>query len=164
MRATGTAGWLNSNSLPQSLIAYIGSAVYVCVRVAGTVHVRQPRWYLSAGSAESWPSQHHGGVNQWNPIRRHQRWERSWAARKAPTEAVRLSFHLCENTWVQVKPKVAYARLLCQVQFRTKLSCCSSYYMTYCHAIWWSNYTTDFSVVVFPVLYGRSLKYTLSQK
>lgn len=102
--------------------------MYVCVRVAGTVHVRQPHWYFSAGSAESWPSQHHGGVNQWNPIRRHQRWERSWAAKKAPTEAVRVSFHVCENTWVQVKPKVAYARLLCQVQWQ---SCHVAVHTTY---------------------------------
>lgn len=85
-RATGVAGWLTSSSLTQSFTAYIGSGGHVCVCVARTVPVRQPGWYFSAGSAETWPSQHHGGVNQWNPIRHNERWERNWEAKKAQTE------------------------------------------------------------------------------
>lgn len=58
-RVTGTAGWLTSNSLTQSFTAYIGSfrcvCAHVCMRVCfvGTVPVRQPPWYFSAGSAQA---------------------------------------------------------------------------------------------------------------
>ena len=116
VRATGAAVWLTSSSLTQSFTAYIGSAgcVCVCVCAAGTVPVRQPGWYFSAGSAETWPSQHHGGVNQWNPIRHQERWERNWAAKKAPTETKSETFFgvcvcggrggfFCEPTVVQIK-------------------------------------------------------------
>ena len=79
------AHWHNHSLL---ILGVLGVCVCLCVCMcaAGTVPVRQPGWYFSAGSAETWPSQHHGGVNQWNPIRHHERWERNWAAKKAPTE------------------------------------------------------------------------------
>lgn len=74
--------WSNHSALA------LGACMCVCVCAARTLPVRQPGWYFFAGSAESWPSQHHGGVNQWNPIRHRGRWERNWAAKKAQTETI----------------------------------------------------------------------------
>lgn len=50
------SGRLTQFQLTDTIIHCLHWECWGCVRVAGTLPVRQPAWYFSAGSAETWPS------------------------------------------------------------------------------------------------------------